>query len=125
MSSFYLDHDVSRHLATALRASSHSVVTTFELGAERQPDGEQLLIAATNRWILLTHNRADFELLHDAWLRWSAAWDITPTHAGILVLPQGRPPIMISSHINALVDDRDPSNELHILLRNGQWKRQD
>lgn len=37
--------------------------------------------------MLVTHNRGDFTLLHDAWLTWPAAFQIAlPPHSGILIL---------------------------------------
>jgi hypothetical protein len=42
-------------------------------------------------WIVLTHNRADFTMLHDAWHLWAHAWRVNPKHAGIIVLEQVDP----------------------------------
>jgi hypothetical protein len=86
---FYLDHDVSIHVAPELRALGHLVVTSRARGQESAPDPQQLLTATDNGWILVSHNRKDFELLDDAWHIWAARWAITESHAGILILPHG------------------------------------
>ncbi len=69
----------------------HAVETALERGLSRAGDDEVLLHAAIHRQILVTHNIKDFELLHDAWRRWSAAWSVNQPHAGVLILPQPRP----------------------------------
>ena len=46
------------------------------------------MLAAQRGQIFVTHNHADFFLLHDTWRRWSAAWQVDVKHAGILVIPQ-------------------------------------
>lgn len=71
-----------------LRGRGHDVITSRELGLDRASDGLHLLEAAKRRRILLTYNERDFLLLHDAWLRWSAAWGVQPLHCGVLMLPQ-------------------------------------
>jgi len=90
VASLYLDHNVRRETANRLRAEGHDVLRTRELRAERANDDEQLLIAAERGRILLSHNRKGFELLHDAWQRWSAVWGVVAVPAGILVIPQPR-----------------------------------
>jgi hypothetical protein len=51
----------------------------------RATDEHHLLFAALKGWTLVTNNAKDFILLHDAWHRWSKAWQVAPLHAGILV----------------------------------------
>lgn len=88
MASIYADHNASRDLTALLRGRGHDVVRTRDLGLDRATDGLQLLTAATFGRVFLTYNERDFVLLHDAWLRWSAAWQVAPTHVGIIILPQ-------------------------------------
>ncbi len=90
MAAFQLDHNVSGRLRSLLRTAGHEVVDAREQGLERASDDALLLEAAQAGRLLVTHNRADFLLLHRAWRRWSVAWGIVPppTHAGILVVPQ-------------------------------------
>jgi Domain of unknown function (DUF5615) len=88
---FYFDHNISVEIAELLRLSGHVAVTADELGLSRATDDVHLLVAADRGAILVTHNRKDFELLHDAWRRWSAAWGVAPVHGGILILAQLNP----------------------------------
>jgi hypothetical protein len=108
VASIYLDNDVAFPLATLLRSRGHEVTTTLELGRTRAHDHLQLLLAAHNAWLLVTHNRRDFILLHDAWRLWSEYWQITPRHGGIVVLPQNQ-------HWTV----RDMSRQLDILFAGG------
>jgi hypothetical protein len=87
---YYLDHDVARDIGRQLTARGHPARTAHELGLERGRDDEHLLLAAQQRWILVTHNRKDFTLLHAAWRRWFVAYGVVPLpeHAGILVIRQ-------------------------------------
>jgi hypothetical protein len=60
---FYLDEDVSTLVADLVRARGFSVTTTHEAGQGGRSDEEQLNYAVGRRITLVTHNRADFELL--------------------------------------------------------------
>jgi len=85
--SLYLDHNVSLHLASPLRAAGHDVVSARDLNRIRLSDDAQLLSAVRLARILVTHNRRDFLLLHEAWIAWPAALGAAfPAHRGILVL---------------------------------------
>lgn len=86
MASFYLDHDVSTQLKQALEFLGHDALTTRDLRDQRANDAEQLHTAAHAGRVLVTHNRVDFELLHQAWCLWPAPLP----HFGILLLPQQR-----------------------------------
>src|SRR2546426_4515865 len=57
----YCDEDVSVVLAAMLRARGFPVTTTRDAGHLGRTDEQQLQVAADANWILLTHNRADFE----------------------------------------------------------------
>ena len=91
MADFYIDNDVTISLATELRSWGHSARTTRDLGLQQASDAQLLALAAQNRWILVPHNRRDFALLHDAWLRWTGIWQVSERHAGILLFPHGQP----------------------------------
>lgn len=87
MARFYLDHDVSLRLAIALRAAGHDSATAQEAGLSYASDDVHLLTAAQQGRVLLTHNRKDYVLLHDAWRGWPVAWGtLAPPHVGVLVL---------------------------------------
>jgi len=89
LADFYLDNDVALEAAELLRDAGHTAVTVRDLGREGDADDEHLLIASQQGRIFVTHNEGDFVLLHDAWQRWSAAWEAAAHHAGVLIVPQG------------------------------------
>ncbi len=84
----YGDHNFARPAVEFLRGFGYDVVASREIAYERAFDDEQLIFAARHGRVLLTHNGDDFDLLHDAWRRWSLEWGVQRSHAGILVLPQ-------------------------------------
>ncbi|TAK20103.1 MAG: hypothetical protein EPO26_18560 [Chloroflexota bacterium] len=89
MADLYLDSDVSVRVAPLLRAAGHDAVTAAEQGRRRATDDEQLLAATQQGRTVVSHNRKDFVLLHDAWRRWSSAYGLAlPPHPGILILDQ-------------------------------------
>lgn len=100
MATLYLDEDVPHQLGSLLEIAGHTVYTTHRQGRAETSDGDQLLYAATNEWTIVTHNRKDFELLHDAWLRSTRAWSLNGQHPGILIISQ-----RVSNHDNATVID--------------------
>lgn len=52
-------------------------------------DEQQIIVAALQRRVLVSHNCRDFLLLHRAWLRWPPSLQVYfPLHAGIAVIPQ-------------------------------------
>jgi len=69
-----LDHNVRALVADLLRAGGHDAATAQELGYTRIGDDDLLLRAAERGLTVVTQNVADFELLHDAWRRWTQAW---------------------------------------------------
>ena len=78
----YTDEDVSRLVATLLRARGFDVTTTSEERMLSQSDSQQLAYATSVDRCLLTHNRVDFERLH---LEYMTAGR---QHSGIIVVPQ-------------------------------------
>lgn len=59
----YLDEDVDVLVADLLRAHGFSARTALEAQQLHKTDREQLEYAVNHRTTLLTHNRADFEVL--------------------------------------------------------------
>jgi hypothetical protein len=84
----YFDHNVARSTATHLRSRGHQVVTAIDIGLEAAKDDEHFLTAAQHSWIMVTYDREDFILLHDAWRRWLPTFNVEAVHAGILIIPQ-------------------------------------
>jgi predicted nuclease of predicted toxin-antitoxin system len=95
MAIIYLDEDMSRKLVPLLSASGHIVHTAQDEGRKSAGDDEQFLYAVRQAWVLVTHNRDDFRLLHDAWLRWGCQ----PTHAGILTMSHAPLPVLAAAII--------------------------
>jgi predicted nuclease of predicted toxin-antitoxin system len=79
----FLDEDVEVLLAQLVRG--FSVVTTREAGRLGATDEQQLAYAASQHWVLLTHNRADFESLHQAFVASSRE------HPGIMIAARRSP----------------------------------
>jgi len=106
---FYLDHDVSLGLSPLLSRIGHDVRAAQEMGLAQATDDSQLLTAAQQGQIFLTHNRKDYVLLNDAWSRWPRAWGVSaPQHAGILVLDQ-RPELELATAVEALLTTMPPA----------------
>ncbi len=105
---FYVDENVAVGVETALRIHGHIVTSTYDARRTGATDGSQLLYAAIHNWVLLTHNRKDFYLLHDAWLLWRHHWGIRPTHAGIIVIeqPLGVPNTALAETVHRFVTAR-------------------
>jgi hypothetical protein len=124
---FHLDHNVSRWLAPRLRTAGHDAVTARDAGLEQAGDDEQLLTAAQQVRILLTHNRRHYALLHDAWRRWPAAWAVAaPPHAGILVLDPADEDVLAAALLRAFLATAPPAplaNALYWWRSPGGWHR--
>jgi hypothetical protein len=119
----YLDADVPLELERVLAGlgytSSHARRTPHMSAAS---DGHQLLYAAQRNATLVTHNRKDFLLLHDAWQRWSRAWGVRESHAGILVISQSRTMAEPGKAIDELLSRTLVSNELYELVWRTGWR---
>jgi hypothetical protein len=63
----YLDEDVDVLIADLLRARGFVVSTTVEAHQLHRSDAEQLAYASSQQQTLVTHNRADFEALAQAY----------------------------------------------------------
>ena len=103
MAKLLLDHNVRALVADLLRAGGHDAATAQELGYARIGDDDLLLRAAERGLTVVTQNVADFELLHDAWRRWTQAWGVARRHAGVLILPQPLSADNSALYIQALV----------------------
>jgi hypothetical protein len=97
----YLDEDVNVLVAELLRARGFVATTAREAGQLQQDDAAQLRYAASQQKALLTHNRADFEVLAQAY------YAAGQTHYGI-ILATRRPPhelvrrlLLILNHVTA------------------------
>jgi len=78
----YLDEDVHRRVATALRLRHFDVISAHEVRHWGFGDEEQLVYAAMEGRAIFTYNTADYLHLHLAWLQRGQA------HHGIIVSDQ-------------------------------------
>src|SRR5207249_1304988 len=121
--SLYTDNDVAIGVAETLRAMGHTVITARDLHTTRILDDEQLLIAADRQWIFVTKDKG-FRTLHDAWRRRSKAWNVTPTHSGILVLHGDWLRERAAQEIyDFLSQGLTLTNELHEYFKGTGWTR--
>jgi hypothetical protein len=128
VASLYLDENIPKATARFLTERGHDAKTARQLGLEAFPDGKHLLVATQQRRILVTHNSRDFLLLHNAWLHWTNAWQISQRHPGILLFPQ-----MLAADIAQVVHDlmthehplyaRPIENELYTWNKEHGWVR--
>jgi hypothetical protein len=122
MARIFTDHMIPSEVVGRLRALGHDVVSTRDLSLDGPKDDVQLLAAATSHRILVTHDILDFEMLHDAWRRWSAAWGSVAIHSGILIVPQGWPPQKTTQEIHQFIESGvDLTTRLYRLHRDGRW----
>jgi hypothetical protein len=123
----YVDEDVTEYLAPLLRPRGHDVLTTAEAGAKGFKDPRQLAFAARADRVLITANRADFVMLHEAWLRWSRDWEAEnrAVHAGILIVPSGSGKLadrLANELDRILVSDIDLRNRLFRWMAGAGWQ---
>lgn len=90
---FYLDENMAEGLGVALRNVGFDAVTTAEVGRKGATDPRQLLFATETARVLITHNNADFRMLHEALTLWAERWLALDRlrHRGILIIEQGAP----------------------------------
>lgn len=103
MTQFYLDENVSLGMIALLQARGHQVIVARRLLPERTSDHHHLAMATRSGWVLVTHDRGDYLLLHRAWRDWFTEWGTPPVpkHAGIIRIPQ--PPTLSAEQAAALL----------------------
>jgi hypothetical protein len=121
VATFYVDNNVAEDVAIFLFRAGHAATHTRTLGLQTAHDGLQLLTATERQSILVTHNAADFRLLHRTWQCWTAAWGLPHQHAGICILPQG-PPRVLVEHLLVLVrSGRATQNRIYRFFPQRGW----
>jgi len=88
---FYVDEDPHQRLAGNLRPLGFDALATVEAGNKGLSDPRQLAFATDEARTLITCNRDDFELLHEALVLWSRRpeHEGSRAHSGILIIPSG------------------------------------
>ena len=79
---FYLDADVDRDLAAAIRQHGFDAISAREIGNDELDDTEQLEFAISEQRTIVTHNHQHFRPLYDEY------WEKKRTHYGIIVSEQ-------------------------------------
>jgi hypothetical protein len=105
----FLEEEVDVLVAQLVRARGISAVTTQEAGRLGATNEQQVFYAASQHWALLTHNRADFESLHQAF--------VAPgrEHSGILIAAR-LPPYEIAQRL-LLILNHVTADEMQNQLR--------
>jgi hypothetical protein len=105
----YLDEDVDVLVSAVLRSRGFNVSTTLDCGNLQAPDPEQLRFAIEQGRALVTHNRADFELLA------MQLFERAESHAGIIIARK-RLPYEIVERLLAILGSRSGSDMVDQLL---------
>lgn len=92
----FLDEDVSVLVAELLRSRGYTVATVTGLDLKGGTDAEQLAFARRGNFILVTHNRVDFEALAVRY------FDEGRHHSGIIIAAVN-PPQVIAERIDAVL----------------------
>jgi uncharacterized protein with PIN domain len=69
MSKLYLDEDVHKKVASALRLKGYDVVSAHEIRKQSFSDSQQLEYAASEQRAIFTFNAGDFNRLHKEYLK--------------------------------------------------------
>jgi hypothetical protein len=118
----YFDHNVSRHVGPFLLTTGHDLLFTRDPGSAQLTDDAHLLSSVRADRVLITHDRADFKMLHNAWLTWPAAFGMAlPAHPGILVLDSA-PPQVLAGALSAFLASTPPERLRNVIL---WWHRHD
>ena len=105
----YLDEDVSVLVAELVRARGFSALTARDARQLHVSDADQLAYAVRQHKTLLTHNRADFEALAQAYLV------AGQSHSGIIMAVR-HPPYEIARRL-LLILNQVTADEMHNQLR--------
>jgi len=69
MISLYLDEDVHKKVAAALRLKGYNVVSAHEVQKQSLTDHQQIEYAISERSAIFTFNAGDFKKLHEEYLK--------------------------------------------------------
>jgi predicted nuclease of predicted toxin-antitoxin system len=98
LTELYCDHNIARQLVSLLRRADYDVLTADEIGLAAAKEDQQLLTAAQRERTLLTYDAEDFWLLHRAWLRWTAAWNVSLQNRQIVTRRKPWTTFLAASH---------------------------
>lgn len=106
----YLDEDVSVFVAQLLRPHGFEVLTSRDAHQLGRSDAAQLHFATEHQLTMLTHNRCDFERLHETALR-----EQHP-HAGILIASRRASDFELARRIMTVLNTFTPEDAANQLL---------
>ncbi len=92
----YLDENVHVIVADILRARGFKAVTARDAAKLGATDAAQLEYAISQQMVVLSHNRADFEMLHARYLAESRG------HWGIIIAIQRSPQQIVANLVQVL-----------------------
>jgi predicted nuclease of predicted toxin-antitoxin system len=98
----YTDEDLSALVATLLRSRGFDITTVPAQSTLGNTDRQQLEFATMLNRCIITHNRVDFERLHQEYIQ------IDQVHCGIIVVPQ-KSAYEVAQRIATLVDALTPN----------------
>ncbi|MGI8669525.1 MAG: DUF5615 family PIN-like protein [Aridibacter sp.] len=93
----YFDEDVNVLVAELIRQHNFQTLTTTEADRKGESDLSQLEYSAKNGYVILTHNRIDFEELAKSYFAENK------THFGIIIAVR-RPPQIIAERLLKILD---------------------
>lgn len=103
----YLDADVDVKLAASLRRVGYDCVSAREIGNADLDDESQMIFAANEGRVLLTHNIQDFVPIFERW------WHTGLGHSGIIVsqqIPPGEPQRRVVRLLDTVTADAMENN---------------
>ena len=92
----YMDEDVSVLVCSLLTARGFKALTTRDAGQLGRSDSSQLEYAAGRGMVFLTHNRADFEAIHEQYLA------ANKRHWGIIIASRRLPHAIVTNLLRLL-----------------------
>jgi hypothetical protein len=104
-----LDEGVSHPLAGLLRSDGYDADSAKELGRLGLTDVQVLVQAVLSGQTIVTHNKSDFRMLHEAWITWRRRWTAEVVQASGL-------PIVLSGHAGILIVPQVPNHDLARLI---------
>lgn len=110
--SLYFDEDVSATLAENIRTRSFRVQSARDVHMLGRDDDAQLAYAVSHRFMVVTHNRNDFEKLHYDYLATGQR------HYGIVIAKRRRnEAVLVAKLLNLLntVSAEEAENQLYYL----------
>ena len=127
MASLYIDEDLKEDVAEALADLGHAALLTRVAGNKGATDAEQLAFAVREQRILVTCNRRDFLLLHEAWHVCARERQVAarPLHHCILLMPNERaatPTILASAIDSLLATERDVRGRFFRWTAKAGWR---